>query len=276
MKKILSAVLVLCMTGCFLAQKPMDVLNEFENKLENVKSLEVEINVKGSFKSEGTTVSIDVPITLKAEEKENLSLLMLELGDNPLVGEQKAYAKIEETGAISAYFSSSLLDFIFGSMIDETLIYYEGNLNDLTDTDTKEITLDEYVKEEDLKYIDSDGNIKHYQLTVNQELLDKLNSESEEKISLKSDIIVDYYINTKTYDSFKMVIDIKDIISKIDIEDIDYSSLEELSITVEFKNFDNVTVTLPNTDNAITIEEYMNSLEYDDFCDDEFCEYDEA
>lgn len=264
MKKFLLAILVLCMTGCFISQTPMDVLNELSEKLKTAKSLEAVMTLKGSFKSEGTTVSLDVPISLKAEEKDSKTLLSLELGDNPLISKQTAYAKIDDLGKFGVYFSSQLLDTLFGIETEEKMISYEESLEEINEDYNEEFLLEDYLSSENLKYIDKDGDVKHYELIVNQELVDKFTKESEDKITLDNDFEFDYYINTKTYDSFKIVINIKEYMDNLKDEemDFDFSSIEELNLTIEFKNFDKTIVTLPNTDDAITVEEYMNALDF--------------
>ena len=246
-----------------------------ENKLEVFKkamvseltSYEAKATANAKVESEGVSVDISLPVTLKLDLKDGI----------------KAYAKVEKTSLIPNDVE------VYVTLNDKTVTAYtstedeEGkywvksteNLDESLNLDAsnyKEETkkyIDKYLTDDTVKYIGEEDSLKHYQVIINDNLLQQIAKDFEQELEKTGiEFKIDVYLN-KDNNIAKVRIDFVDVLSKAaelakdEIEDsqFDLSAIKTLDITVEFTNHNNTKVEIPEDviKNAID----TNDFDYD-------------
>lgn len=261
-------------TGCGEKTKelaPIDVLTKTMEKLGEAKSLEVAANVKAKYSEDGISVDIDVPFIVSvATDEESFDMKVL-IDKNSFMDRVEAYVSGNtKEKNFNAYFPSTLFDSMMEIESDEVeWLHYGMSLEDLDlDTDTADLeklnNLDyKKIIGDNFVYVDTTDNVKHYQFVINQDLFGRLATELgetlEDDMKFEGDFKVDFYID-KDYNLVKMVMDFKQFMDLMDDEEM--MMFDEFSATIEIKNVNNTTVTIPEEikNNATDFEEYLENL----------------
>lgn len=276
-KKILFLVTVLCcalLTGCF-NEKPIDTLSKTVDNLKNAKSLEITALVHAKAEEDGVTATVDIPFTVAASEANEEANMKISLGENAFVGKMDLYAKVTEE-KLNMYFLSDVIYNLLGfEDYESEWLSYEMTLDDLSDeemTEEDKATLEklenlDYTKvigEDNFTLVSEEENISRYNLVINKALIERLATELGEEIEdddeINFELKLDVYIDTTTHQFTKISADLKDIMSKIETdEEVDLSTVSELSFEMEFKNINNTTVTIGEdiTKNATNLEDFI-------------------
>ncbi|MBE6139742.1 MAG: zinc ribbon domain-containing protein [Firmicutes bacterium] len=260
------------------------VLQKAINNLNQVASNS--LTVKGKLSLAATTgESFEINVSSKVQKKEDKYNMELMLEKSMFFDEIKLYGTVSKDN-ISLYAKSSLIDMLGStSSIEDKWVYYTLNLKELgVDLSTLEqntelqqtfnnINLEDLIDKKHFLYIGKKDGLKHYQLVIDQKLIEniitKLAEMSGETIDdtvdmteeLEETIKIDFYINNS------------DELAKIELNMSDYlteeDGLSKLVFTLEFTGLNSTIVEIPNE--AITstmdLETYMNSnaVETDDY-----------
>lgn len=282
----------------------------------SVKSLEKALNnfVEGG-KTSGTIVAtvsvtdeavgtINVSGTVKYQKVGEAYNLEISLGETPMYKEMKLYAVVSED-ELTAYINSSTLNEMLE--IDSTdskwLKYemdsYELNLQDLgfnmETIETQKLDLSGFGLEKKLKLVDTKDGIKHYTLTIDEELIKNIFKKivkemmnSNEGVSVEfDDDYLDSYLDGYVEEVPTFVIELymneQDEFTKISI---DFSKIKGIEleatpiVSIEFKDFNKTNFVIPNEalNTSYDLETYLNengiNLDMNDygldFGDDDF------
>ena len=260
MKKVLLslAAAVLVFTGC---GKKVDRLEEFKTAFSSVKSAEVRMEVKASLAQDGMNVDVNIPMTMKVSEKG----VYAKLEKNTFIEQDiELYGSIEKE-KVTLYIPSFDEEFNIGEgfmkleldLNDESLKDYTEGLEEV-----KEEDVDKYLTDKVIVFVEEKDGLDHYQVVINDELLEQIakdNNEEFEKTNME--IKFDVYIDSKAKTLAKIEFDFKDLIAKVaetgelEDEDFDLEMIKTFLLTIEFKNVNNTTVTIPQSviDNATSL-----------------------
>lgn len=280
-KSLLLALFTLIfITGCFGKEqkelKPIEVLEKTVQNLGEVKSLEVVATLNAKVIQEGATVEISVPLSVAVSEAKDEMDMKVSLGENPFIGSLEAYFIANtESKKLDLYFPSSLYDMMLGIKSEESKWLYttttleenEDSKSIISDEDLEKIKNIDYKKVigDNFVYVDTNEGINHYQLIINNDLIQRLAVELGEEVeSIKEEIKLEVYIDAENYNITKIGSDLKNMLTEnASEEELEkFSSLEEFSFTMEFKNVNNTTVTIPEDvkNDAIDLEKYTMDL----------------
>lgn len=279
MKKYLGILIVFLfiLTGCGQKETSIDVLKSVLKNDADVNSLTVKAKIDISVVEDG--VSVDMPISadvkVDLEDEKNGKFYMI-LSDNPFIGEAELYVNMVNE-SMNVYMPSSLITAMIG--IEDTYPSWIVETPDMNSEDEEPIINEENVPsvdeilevitEEDFVYIDEDGDISHYQLKITDDLLKRLAEKLEEEYeeTLETIFNIDIYIDTKNDVITKVELDMKqiveDIMSSLENEETPLAaSINKLSFSIDFTDYNNTTVTIPNDiiNNALTTEEYLQQI----------------
>ena len=262
MKKVLLslAAAVLIFTGC---GKKVDRLEEFKTAFSSIKSAEVKMEVKASLAQDGMNIDVNIPMTMKVSEKG----VYAKLEKNTFIEQDiELYGSIEKE-KVTLYIPSFDEEFNIGEgfmkleldLNDESLKDYTEGLDEV-----KEEDVDKYLTDKVIVFVEEKDGLDHYQVVINDELLEQIakdNNEEFEKTNME--IKFDVYIDSKAKTLSKIEFDFKDLIANnmagledlTDGEDFDLEMIKTFLFTIEFKNVNNTTVTIPQSviDNATSL-----------------------
>ena len=260
MKKVLLslAAAVLVFTGC---GKKVDRLEEFKTAFSSIKSAEVKMEAKMSLEQEGMNVDVNIPMTMKVSE----NALYAKLEENILIAEPIELYSSFNNEKVTLYIPSFDEEFNIGEgfmkleldLNDESLKDYTEGLDEV-----KEEDVDKYLTDKVIVFVEEKDGLDHYQVVINDELLEQIakdNNEEFEKTNME--IKFDVYIDSKAKTLAKIEFDFKDLIAKVaetgelEDEDFDPEMIKTFLLTIEFKNVNNTTVTIPQSviDNATSL-----------------------
>lgn len=262
---------VLCLTGC--VKTGGEVFRDSLDAMDELDSVKVKLTSKVEAQNEGVAVNIDLPVNISIDGEK----VAFDTENNTFIGELDFYGIIDDT-KIVAYFLSSLLGDESNTWLKVAVT--EEDLNELfTEEDLKEIeaisekleNLDiaKILQEDKFVYIDREDDIKHYELIIDDELIERLNKALEEETEkINTTIKLDFYIDTKTKYITKIEADLKEVMSSImlnsgEMTEEELALVTKVFVTVEFSDFNTTTVTIPSEaiNNAKDYEDYINDFE---------------
>lgn len=185
--------------------------------------------------------------------------MALVLNKSILYEEMTMYAKVNEEN-MTLYAKSSVVDMLgYTSSDTDSWLYYliETDLEDDVEDEVEDIDIEEILDEKLFKYVSKVNDINHYQLIIDQELINKINTEIYEEqysneYNYTETYIIDFYIN----DNNELVEISMDMTDYIDEEDI-----SNVTISIEFLNLNSTVVTIPQDvlNSKIDLETYMST-----------------
>ena len=206
-------------------------------------------------------VDVNIPMTMKVSEKG----VYAKLEKNTFIEQDiELYGSIEKE-KVTLYIPSFDEEFNIGEgfmkleldLNDESLKDYTEGLEEV-----KEEDVDKYLTDKVIVFVEEKDGLDHYQVVINDELLEQIakdNNEEFEKTNME--IKFDVYIDSKAKTLAKIEFDFKDLIAKVaetgelEDEDFDLEMIKTFLLTIEFKNVNNTTVTIPQSviDNATSL-----------------------
>ena len=267
MKKVLLslAAAVLVFTGC---GKKVDRLEEFKTAFSKIESAEMKIEAKMGLEQDGMNVDASIPMTMKVSEKG----LYVKLEKNTFIEQNiELYGSIEKE-KMTLYIPN----------FDEEFNIKEGFMKlelDLNDEDFKDFTenldeakvemkdLNKYLTDKVIVFVEEKDGLDYYQFVINDDLLKKIAEDNDEEYeNVNMEIKFDVYIDSKTKTLSKIEFDLKeffndymnsDLADEETLEDFDVYAemIKTLLFTIEFKNVNNTTITIPQDviDNAVDV-----------------------
>lgn len=254
-------------------------INNFEEKGKNSGTINANLLI-GS----GTSDTINLSATAKYSKTNDIYNLALILNESILYDEMSIYSTISEKD-ITLYAKSSLIDMLgLTSSAEDMWLYYFIDLTEFADdnleSNNDDFDLSDIIDEKHFKYINKVDNLRHYELVIDDDLINKIESKATEEerqeiedslssisngeMNLTETYIIDFYID----DSNQLV--------KISMDLSDYMEDDEISkviLSFEFMNLNSTTVEIPqdalSSQNDLetyisTYSSYDSSVDYDD------------
>lgn len=217
-------------------------------KLNSQNSFTINANLT-AVDSDNKENSFDALI--KSQKKsENETNMQIVVNKTELFDEINSYLVFKDNKA-ELYLQSTLIDLLgLTSSLDPIWVNNSVDLDEVQKDNNEEISLEQLIDEEHFILIDKVNGVKHYQLIIDQKIIDDIkvkfaDSENETiKSLIESDetiekpIKIDFYISKS------------DEIEKIDINLLNYFGenveMNKMLLSLKFSNFNNTTVDVPN------------------------------
>lgn len=263
---IVAVLIVGIILGVDRKEKPYDSIEEALEKVSDAKSLTVRTSVK--MKASGNEINLSLDI--KAEEKEDkIEILQIKLNKNMFIDEMSLFARIDEK-QVNLYTQSNLIDLMGMTKGKNEWIYYDISLDDLNLKDlekeaknNKKIEPEKILDEKHLRYVGEENNLKHYELIIDKELLEKLKDLYDEETykALKDQMekikqtVVDIYL-TKNNELSKIGIDMSEAIKDMDSEEVKF---DKIVFEMELLDVNKTKIDIPEEalHSETDIEEYI-------------------
>jgi len=233
-------------------------LANLEQKGENSATVDAKISL-----STATGESFSFSATSKVEKKSDDEFdMQITLNKSLLFEEMSAYASLKEED-VTMYMESTLID-MMGTTYSETpaWIYYTMELDELADEE--EVDLEGIIDDKHFVFIDKTNAIKHYQLIIDQELIDRVKTKLEEvnneeltdmtnsTEAIEEPIKIDFYITNKNELS-KIELDMAEYLDDVD-------DISSFIISIELSDLGNTKVEIPMDakNSTIDIDTYMS------------------
>jgi len=247
-------------------KKLEQALNQIEEKGENSGTIDAKISIITD-----TSDTYNLSATMKYSKRHDLYDVSLTLNKSLLYEEMNFYSTIADD-YITLYSKSSSIDMLGStSSTTDMWVYYLMKLDELQIEDIdldNDIYLHDILDKKHYKYIDKQNGIKHYQLTIDNELLNKIKTKSgkddlrefEQSLSEINNGQIElsdtYYINIYINNSGELVKVSMDLTEELVDENI-----KKLVISFEFDNFGNTSVEIPNDAKSSTmdLESYLST-----------------
>lgn len=255
------------------SSNPIEVLKKslanFENGYESAT-----IRASLSASASGTTLDFSATVrTQKIDEKK--AKVHITVNPSLLFEEMNIYASVDEKEA-NTYFESTLIDMIGAtSSLTPSWIKYSLKLDEIMEEASveeklKNYKLEDVIDENHFVYIDKVNNLNHYQLIIDQELVNKIEEINGEEIEgveeLEKAIKIDFYIS-KSNEISKIELDMSDYLD-------DSVAVSNLVLSLEIQDLNKTQVDIPSEalNTATDLESYIanNSMTYDDEFDYDF------
>lgn len=230
------------------------------------------------FVTSTTEESFDFSARIKTENKSNDETnIQVTINESSLFEEMNIYGSFNKE-QMTMYMESSLIDMMGTThSLFPTWIHYTISLDEImeeyAENNIKETNLKDIIDEKHFVYIDDVAELKHYQLIIDQELINniKLKLETIDNIDIKETldsvetleevIKLDFYI-TKSNELSKIELDMTEYLE-------DTEELSSLIISFEFSGLNTTKVEIPNDaqKSEIDLETYMtlNAIQTDNY-----------
>lgn len=281
MKKLfLMMASVLLLTGCG-ERTSLEVFDDVINTLSEVKSIEMDTKAFVKVDAEGVALDVSLPFNLSLVENNEEATFSLDVKENAIMDQTKVYGKTNAKN-FKFYFPSTVLELVLGETGgEEKWLSFSGDLTELEETEfdsemqSKLENLDykKIILEENFVYVDKEEDIGHYQFVINEGLIQRLATELGEEFEQTEDtskinLKLDMYINLKTNEITKIYMNLKDMIVDIigdsvdESEEFDPNMFKEVSIEMNFKNYNNTSVVIPEDviNEAMAYEDYLKTI----------------
>lgn len=238
-------------------------LANFENGYESAT-----IGAKLSASASGTTLDFSATVrTQKIDEKK--AKIHITVDPSLLFEEMNIYANIDEK-EVNMYLESTLIDMLGAtSSLTPSWVRYSVKLDEMMEEANLEdklnnLKLEDVIDEKHFIYIDKVDGLNHYQLIIDQELINKLEELSGEEIEeteqLEKAIKIDFYISTSN-DISKIELDMSEYLAEAD-------GVSSLVLSLEVKDLNKTQIQIPSEalNTTTDLETYIanNSTSFDD------------
>lgn len=261
----------------FLIAKPkgvsIDVLEKAINNLNEKATESVTVNGKLTLGA-STGESFDIKVSSKVQKVNDKYNMELALEKSMFFDEMKLYSTVSKD-EVSLYAKSSLIDMLGStSSLEDKWIYYTLNLSELgvsldqnveVEQTLSNIKLSDFIDKEHFIYVDKKDGLNHYQLIIDQKLINDIASKaaslSGEDIDetfdmteeLPQTIKIDLYINSSE-ELAKIEFNMSEFLTDVD-------GISKFIFTLEFTGLNSTVVQIPREalTSEIDLETYMSS-----------------
>lgn len=271
---VLAVVAIILVVLAFMnsSNNSISVLKKTLANLEEKGENNATVDAKISF-STATGESFSFSATAKAEKKSDDEMnVEIVVNKSLFFEEMNLYASLTEED-LTMYMESTLIDML-GLTYSETptWVYYTMDLDELVEEENvEEIDLEEIIDRKHFVFVDETNVMKHYQLIIDQELINRVktkletvnNEELKDMVNstetLEKPIKIDFYI-TNQNELSKIELDMSEYLE--DTEDI-----ASFVMSIELKDLGNTKVEIPmDAKNSIVdMETYTSSNAVTDF-----------
>ncbi len=240
----------------------IDVLSKALSNLDATSSESGTMNMNMTINS-NTNDSISLSAILKyAKQSNNNYDMSLKINKSLISDEMNLYMSLNDTNA-TLYLESTLLD-LLGLTYSEENIWLKQTLEvDASNiTEGKNIDIMNIIDEAHFKYVDNSNNLNHYQLIIDESIINKINqqynleqSEITSDIDLQESYVVDLYL---TNDNQISMVSME--LSNIE----DSSDISSITISITLSDLDSTVVTIPEDalNSNMIIDDYMANYAY--------------
>lgn len=243
-------------------------LSKMGNMGENSGTIKANVSVETD-----TQDNFDFSASISYAEKNDLYNVALKLNKSLLNEEMNLYSTVTEDD-ITLYAKSSLIDMLgFTSSPNDIWVNYfmtfdelelELDENDLED----DFNLSKVLDEKHFAFVDEENGLKHYKLTIDNELLNKIKAQADEEdlreledsfstlnegqSELTDVYYLDVYIN-KSNELAKVSMELS--------EGLEEEGITKVVISLEFVDFGRTTVEIPTEvkNSTMNLENYMST-----------------
>ena len=268
---VLLALVVLVILKFTVFDKSKSSVDVLERATSNLIAKSGGENLSGTIVATMTMGTISTTVNVSAQSKyqmvDDTLRFQLKLDKSDFFDEMNAFMVIAKD-KISLYAESNLIDMFIGTTSDskEWLSYeleLEENQIDLSNIES-DTSVDLSSLDDEFKYVGQENGLKHYTLTINNDTiqdLDEVDTSSIQLDQFNGDLVIDFYLNEN--DEFeKITMDLSDAMAN--------TGVTKALITIEFKDFNNTIVTIPNEAfNGSDLMEYIESYMNDDYTTEE-------
>lgn len=228
--------------------------------------------------------SMNLSATAKFTESNDNYDIALTVNKSILTDEINLYSRVNEK-EVKLFAQSKIVDMLGYTGSDTNIwLNYAINLSDLEDYDIdedeeKDIDLKDILDNEHFKYIDTQNNLKHYELLIDKSLMDKIETKARKEGLDESLDDIENTIDLTESIVLNLYIDKNDNLVKISIDLTKYIEEENVSsvlLSIEFSNLNNTTVIIPNEalNSNTDLEKYISEYKLDTSFDDPNLDYD--
>lgn len=237
-------------------------LNNLAFKAERSGTIDAKLLIQ-SDTEDSMNLSATIKYAKQGDDNYNLSLT---LNKSMFFDEMNIYASILDERA-TLYANSSLIDMLGltsatpSMWVHMTTTEQELEMQTGTETDELEdIDLSDILDEKHFKLIGTENNLNHYQLVIDNELVNKIKIEASKEEDLKSfadslsELTETYYVDFFINNSNELVKISMDLTNSLDDE-----SIRSAVISFDFNNFGSTLVQIPAEakNSTIDLETYM-------------------
>lgn len=271
-------------------------LNKNKSSKANISVLEKAVgNINKKGENSGT-MTLAVRVESVNEDAINLSANLLyekvnddynfniKINKSAITEEMNLYSVINKDN-VNVYVESKTIDMLGLTKSDtNTWLVYSQAIADITsqinkdENITQNVNFKDIIDKDHFKLVGKEGGLNHYKLIIDEKLFEnaknKLELDDEDKETIESAIEsikaskiksfeIDLYI-TKSNEISKISIDLAKIINIAD--------LKKAEVSIEFKDFNNTKVVIPQEalKSTMTIEDYTTQYSIDVDFDDDF------
>lgn len=264
--------LVFTMTGCTGDNKKnertaLEVLNDTLNNKNEVSNVKMDAVMDMKINTQGMSVDTNIILSGSVVKENDNYKALIELSDNPLIGELKAYLDINNTN-LKVYFPSTIYDLIFGIESDDTKwIKLEDKFNiDDEKTDVSSYNVNDYLTENDFYLVSRENNNGTYCLVISNDLLKKFTNDTEyEDDDLKNNYKINIVIDEVNNRIVNVNMDLVELFNCLDLDSEDIAEFKDmiekfvLNLNVVYGGI-NVSIPDDVVSSAITSDEYIESI----------------
>lgn len=243
------------------------------NNLEDNSSGTVQANL---LMQSADNISINMSGTFKYAKVNDGYGFELSIDKSMLFDGFNIYSLIDKD-YLKLYVKSNVIDMLGSTSSSlDTWLKYEMPMGDNVVLDEKLIQYDlsSIFDKKHIKYVGKEGNLKHYQLIIDNNLIEKietLNSDTNEfarsnNITITDNIVLDVYLTNNKL--AKITLDLSNL--------IDDESLSKIIFSMDFKDFNSTNISIPKEaiNSFITLDEYMEEYKVNDVESDYEFDYD--
>ncbi len=263
----------------YLNKGEENAIDSLEKSIANMKKVE-SATISFKFDLDMTELTMNFSGKMKCSKSGDNYAAELSLDPSMYMQSVNAYLKAAGNSGVM-YIPSSVLSLIAGTSDSGENVWLkipfdvsEMNLNDLESKE--DVDLSKYLDSKHYRYVEKKNGLKHYVLTVDEELVQKISKElNEESLkeatdALKSDesskekFDVDIYMNNAN-EVVKVTMDLSELLKS--------AGINKFAVSLEISDLNKTTVAIPSEveETSMDMEEYsathQMSPEYPEFDD---------
>lgn len=278
MKKIFNWLIVIMviitLTGCGKTDNdkkeltPLEVINNVLKNKTDINGAKTDIVMDLKATAQGMSVDSKFDLGFSFEKDNENYKGMIELSDNPFVGELKAYFDANNE-KINYYIPSTIFNLLFNIENDEKIWIKGEEETSIEDVESIDINVIEFLTDNDFVFVSRNEKIYTCNLILSNDLLNRVNKyfepDSTDVINgLNNNVNVTMTIDTENNRIDSLSIDVMKLFDNLNIdkEEMDYTEILEKFILTINVSYDNINVTIPEDiiNSAITSEEYFSKI----------------
>lgn len=251
----------------------INAINSAINNLEDNSSGTVQANL---LMQSTDNISMNMSGTFKYAKVNDGYGFEISIDKSMLFDEFNIYFLIDKD-YLKLYVKSNVIDMLGSTSSSlDTWLKYEMPMDDniVLDEELIQYDLSSIFDKKHIKYVGKEGNLKHYQLIIDNNLIEKveaLNSDTNEfarsnNITITDNVVLDVYLTNNKL--AKITLDLSNL--------LDEESLSKIIFSMDFKDFNSTNISIPKEaiNSFITLDEYMEEYKVNDVESDYEIDYD--